>query len=78
MTTNYTKFKVYLTPNQKEKVKSAFRNGKDCSLGIEPRAGNSDLMLTTLQINHILHNRKQNKAADINLSKTQLQKSGGF
>ncbi len=75
---NYTKFKVYLTPNQQDKVKNAFKSGKDCSLRIEPRTGNTDLMLTNSQINHILQNRKQNKGAEIKLSKTQLEKSGGF
>jgi len=75
---NYTKFKVYLTPNQQDKVKNAFKSGKDCSLRIEPRAGNTDLMLTNSQINHIIQNKKQNKGAEIKLSKTQLEKSGGF
>ncbi len=75
---NYTKYKVYLTPNQQDKVKLAFKNGKNCSLRIEPKAGNTDLMLTNSQINHIIQNKKQNKGAEINLSKTQLEKSGGF
>jgi hypothetical protein len=44
MSTN-TKFKVYLTPNQQDKVKSAFKNGKNCSLEIEPKAENTDQML---------------------------------
>ncbi len=73
----YTKYKVYLTPSQQDKVKSAFKNGKNCSLRIEPKAGNTDLMLTNSQINHI-QNKKQNKGAKINLPKTQLEKSGGF
>jgi hypothetical protein len=75
---NYTKYKVYLTPSQQDKVKNAFKNGKNCSLRIEPRAGNTELMLTNSQINHILQNKKQNKGVEINLSKTQLEKSGGF
>lgn len=74
----YLKQRVYLTPNQKEKIKSAFRNNQSCSLRIEPKVGNMDLMLTVSQINHLLHNKRQNKAADIILSKTQLHKSGGF
>jgi hypothetical protein len=69
----YTKYKVYLTPNQQDKIKSAFKNGKNCSLRIEPKAWNTDLMLTNSQINHI-----QNKGAKINLPKTQLEKSEGF
>jgi hypothetical protein len=75
---NYTKFKVYLTPNQQNKVKNAFKNRKDCTLRVEPKAGNTDLMLTNSQINHIIQSKKQNKGAEINLSKTQLEKSGGF
>ncbi len=74
----YTKYKVYLTPSQQEKVKLAFKSGKNCSLRIEPKAGNTDLMLTNSQINHIIQNKKQNKGANINLSKNQLEKSGGF
>jgi hypothetical protein len=57
----YTKYKVYLTHNQQDKVKSAFKNGKSCSLRIEPKAGNTDLMLTNSQINRIIQNKKQNK-----------------
>src|SRR5208282_3139817 len=75
---SYTKYKVYLTPNQQDKVKLAFKNGKNCSLRIKPKARNTDLMLTNSQINHIMENKKQNKGADINLSKNQLEKSGGF
>ncbi len=74
----FTKYKVYLTPSQQDKVKLAFKNGKNCSLRIEPKAGNTDLMLTNSQINHIIQNKKQNKSTDINLSKTQLEKSEGF
>jgi hypothetical protein len=74
----YTKYKVYLTPSQRDKVKLAFKNGKKCSLRIEPKAENTDLMLTNSQINHIIQNKKQNKVSEINLSKTQLEKSGGF
>jgi hypothetical protein len=74
----YTKYKVYLTPSQQDKVKLAFKNGKNCSLRIEPKAGNTDLILTNSQINHIIQNKKQNKGSEINLSKTQLEKSGGL
>jgi hypothetical protein len=35
-------------------------------------------MLINSQINHIIQNKKQNKGAEINLSKIQLEKSGGF
>jgi hypothetical protein len=35
-------------------------------------------MLKNSQINNIIQNKKQNKSTDINLSKTQLEKSGGF
>jgi hypothetical protein len=74
----YKKYKVYLTPNQQDKIKLAFKNGKKCSVRIEPKVGNTDLMLKNSQINHIIQNKKQNKSTDINLSKTQLEKSGGF
>ncbi len=74
----YTKYKVYLTLSQQDKVKLAFKNDKNCSLRIEPKAGNTYLMLTNSQINHIIQNKKQNKGAEINLSKTHLEKSGEF
>jgi hypothetical protein len=74
----YTKYKVYLTPNQQDNVKSAFTNRKNCSLRIEPKAGNTDLMLTNSQINHIIQNKKQNKGAEINLLNTQLEKVEDF
>jgi hypothetical protein len=70
----YTKYKVYLTPSQQDKVKLAFKIGKNCSLRIEPKAGNTDLMLTNSHINHIIQNKKQNKGSEINLSKSQLEK----
>ena len=74
----YTKYKIYLTPNQKEKVQSAFKSNKDCTLRIQPKTPNTELMLTTSQINNILKAKRENKAVDIKLSKTQLEKSGGF
>ena len=74
----YTKYKVYLTPNQKEKVQSAFKGNKDCTLRIQPKTPNTELMLTTSQINNILKAKRENKSVDIHLSKTQLEKSGGF
>ncbi|SRR6266487_6132495 len=78
MATPYIKNKVYLTPNQIEKVKEAFRNNKDCTLRIQPKAGNTELILTVSQINKILQAKKESKVVDIKISKTQLKKSGGF
>lgn len=75
---NYTKYKVYLTPNQKDKIQRAFRTNTDCTLRIQPKTGNTDLMLSVTQINHILQAKRENKAVDVHISKTQLQKSGGF
>jgi hypothetical protein len=70
----YTKYKVYLTPNQQDKLNQLLKNVKKYSLRIEPKVGNTDLMLANSQISHII----QNKGAQISLSKTQLEKIGRF
>ena len=74
----YKKYSVYLTPNQETKLRDAFKNNKGCSVRIQPKPGNRELMLTNSQINKILKGKREGKAVDIKLSKTQLQKSGGF
>src|ERR1700731_4841761 len=71
-------YNVYLTPNQKEKLKTCFRNKTDCTLRIEPKVGNNKFKLTSTQIQKLKTARAQNKVCDVKLSKTQLQQSGGF
>jgi len=69
---------VYLSPNQKEKLKSAYRNKTDCSFRIEPKVGNQKLILTQTQVKKLRDARAHNKECDIKLSKTQIQQSGCF
>ena len=76
--TTYQKYSVYLTPNQEAKVRDAYKHNKGCSVRIQPKPGNRELMLTISQINQILKAKREGKAVGIKLSKTQLQKSGGF
>ena len=74
----YQKYSVHLTANQEAKLRDAFKHNKGCSVRIQPKPGNRELMLTISQINQILKAKREGKAVDIKLSKTQLQKSGGF
>ncbi len=75
---NYLKYKIYLTPNQKHKIQTAFKTNTDCILRIQPKNGNTNVMLSVTQINNILKAKRENKNVDLHLSKTQLHKSGGF
>ncbi len=71
-------YNVYLTPNQRKKLKTCFTNKTECTLRIEPKVGNNKFKLTATQIQKLKTARAKNKLFDIKLSKTQLQKSGGF
>jgi len=69
---------IYITLNQKEKLKTCFRNKTDFTLRIEPKVKAIRLKITATQIQKSKTARAHNKACDIKLSKTQLQQSGGF
>ncbi len=69
---------VYLSPNQKEKLKVAYRNKTDCSFRIEPKVGNQKLRLSQTQVKKLRDARANKKACDIKLSRTQIQQSGGW
>jgi hypothetical protein len=71
-------YMVYLSPNQKEKLKVAYRNKTDCSLRIEPKVGNQKLRLSQTQVKKLRDARANKKACEIKLSRTQIQQSGGF
>lgn len=69
----YVKTKVYLSDNQIGKIKSAFKNNQEVTLQInKSKPPNYDLHLTNTQLNQI------EKGKRIKLSKTQLEKTGGF
>lgn len=74
----YIKFKVFLTDNQKDKLKSSIKKKESCSLIIQPNSSNFDLYLTKTQVDKLNDAKKRKKGAQIELSKTQLEKTGGF
>lgn len=74
----YLEYNVYLTPNQKDKLRLAYQNKRDCTLRIEPKTGNNKLRLTEVQVKKLREARSKNKSCDIKLSKLQIQQSGGF
>lgn len=77
---SYQGFNVRLSADQKDRLKSAYRNQK----GITVQVSASDigvgdkLMLTARQINHLEKAKAEGKGARITLSATQLKQSGGF
>lgn len=74
----YKEFNVFLSDYQKRKLKTCINKGKPCSLNIENKPGNFKLHLTDMQIAKILIDRKKKKGSQIELTKEQLAKSGGF
>lgn len=70
---NYVKTKIPLSEGQISKLKSAFKKGEEITLQINnSKTPNYEMYLTKTQINQI------NKGKRITISKTQLQKNGGF
>jgi hypothetical protein len=75
---NLLEYNVYLTPNQKEKLKTCFRNKTDCTLRIEPKNGNNKFKLTATQIQKLKTARAKNKSCDIKLSKLNSNRVEDF
>jgi hypothetical protein len=70
---NYIKTRVYLSEGQVNKIKAAFKKKEEVSLQIDrSKSPNHDLHLTKTQKEQILKGKR------ITLSKTQLEKTGGF
>lgn len=67
---------VHLSDNQKQKIKSCFNKNESCRIIIQPGVGNIKLHLTKSQIDKL--KQAKDKAVTIELSKTQLSKTGGF
>ncbi|GFR17226.1 uncharacterized protein TNCT_317981 [Trichonephila clavata] len=68
----YIKKQVYLSNSQKKKLKDALKHGGELTLQLEDKPPNHEMYFTKTQINQI------NKGKKIKISKTQLNKNGGF
>ena len=77
---NYIEFGVTLTQGQKNSLRAAInaRRGVTLRLPHAQLSGNDKLMLTGTQIKRIQKAKVSRKGVDVNLSKTQLEKTGGF
>lgn len=70
---SYVKKKIHLSDGQISKLKSALRKKEELTLQIDnSKPPNYEMYLTKTQINQI------SKGKRINISKTQLDKNGGF
>lgn len=71
----YIRHNVHLSENQLKKLNTASKAKRSVSIRIDPTIrSNYQLYLTSRQIEKL----KKNRPVDITLSKTQLQKNGGF
>ena len=78
--TTYTKYGVSITQGQKDSLRAAVNAKRSITLRLANNqlSGNDTLMLTKLQINKIQNAKRDGKGVDITLSKTQIEKTGGF
>ena len=78
--TDYLVVKTNLSDFQKQKIKKAIKQNNSVSVRISKLSGNDELLLTNTQVNHLKKAFDLGKAANVMLSKTQLDKmkSGGF
>ena len=76
----YSAYGVSLTDGQKQSLTAAVRAGRAVTLRVShPQLSGPDrLMLTVTQINKIGRAKAAGRGVDLNLSKTQLSKQGGF
>ncbi|GFT84274.1 uncharacterized protein TNCV_1150651 [Trichonephila clavipes] len=69
---SYIKKPVYLSNSQIKKLKDALKHGGELTLQLEDKPPNHEMYLTKTKINQI------NKGKRIKISKTHLNKNGGF
>ena len=69
---------VYLTDIQKKKLAKAFRDGKKCTIKIDPMLGNDNLRVTEEIAEKIRKARAEGASVRVTLSSKQLQLHGGF
>ena len=78
----YHEYSLNLTENKKNKIVNAYKNKTDVKIRLSNVSlqlkGNVNLNLTSRQINKINKARMFGHGVDINFSKTQLKKQGGF
>ena len=78
--TTYTKYGVSLTQGQKDSLRAAVNAKRSVTLRLPHNqlSGSDTLMLTKMQIQKINKAKLSAKGADIKLSKTQIEKTGGL
>ena len=78
----YHNYSFNLTQNQKKKIANAYKSKTSVSVRLTNASlqtkGNVSLQLTSRQINRINRAKASGHGIQINFSKTQLQKLGGF
>ena len=78
----YHDYSLNLTQNQKKKIANAYKSKTNVSVRLTNASlqtkGNVSLQLTSRQINRINKSKASGHDIQINFSKTQLQKQGGF
>ena len=78
----YHDYSLNLTQNQKQKIANAYKSKTSVSVRLTNASlqtkGNVSLQLTSRQINRINKAKASGHGIQINFSKTQLQKQGGF
>ena len=69
---------VYLSDLQQNKLAKAFRDGKKCTINIDPRLGNHTLQVTEETARKIRKARAEGVNVRVTLSSKQVQLHGGF
>ena len=78
----YHDYSLNLTQNQKKKIANAYKSKTSVSVRLTHASlqtkGNVSVQLTSRQINRINKSKASGHGIQVNFSKTQLQKQGGF
>ena len=78
----YNKYTIDLTANQQKKIINAYKNKTGVKIRISNASlhsnGNLNVLLTNRQMQKINKAKALGQGVEINFSKTQLQKQGGF
>jgi len=77
---SYLRYSVSLSDNQKKKLTSAIKTGKEVSirLSYDELTGPNPILITSQQQEKINKAKLQKKGVELKFSKTQLSKQGGF
>ena len=78
----YIEYTIDLTANQQKKITNAYKNKTGVKIRVSNANlhsnGNLNVLLTNRQIQKINKAKALGQGVEINFSKTQLQKQGGF